>query len=144
MDGTVMGKGIMTKWQVYNQKKDLPICCGVYAIYKDENIIYVGVSNNIRKRFSKHEIKDWDYVKLKPAPTFGYAHDLEAKLIKKLKPKLNSQGADRTRLSTRHRLTIYPDTYKRFRAFCYQHNLKTKQLLNDIINGFLKAAEDAK
>ena len=134
----------MSKWQVYNDKKDVPICCGVYVMYKDGKVIYIGISKNVRQRFSKHPIKDWDYMKMKPATTYGAAHDLEAKLIKKIQPELNSQGSNRMQLSTRHRLTVQPDVYKRFRTFCYSKNIKMKELLHDILQGFLEAAENGK
>jgi|TARA_R100000995_G_scaffold84368_2_gene62820 hypothetical protein len=134
----------MSKWQVYNEKKDIPICCGVYVMYKDGKILYIGISKNVRQRFSKHPIKDWDYMKMKPATTYGAAHDLEAKLIKKIQPELNSQGSNRMQLSTRHRLTVQPDVYKRFRTFCYSKNIKMKELLHDILQGFLEAAENGK
>jgi len=81
---------------------------------------------------------------MKPATTYGAAHDLESKLIKKIKPELNSQGSNRMQLSTRHRLTVQPDVYQRFRTFCYSKNLKMKELLNDILLGFLEAAENGK
>jgi predicted GIY-YIG superfamily endonuclease len=134
----------MSKWQVYKDKKELPICCGVYVMYKDDKVIYVGISKNVRQRFTKHTIKDWDYVKMKPATTYGAAHDLESKLIKKIKPQLNSQGSNRMQLSTRHRLTVQPDIYQRFRTFCYSKNLKMKETLNQILEGFLDAAENGK
>ncbi len=134
----------MSKWQIYVDKKELPICCGVYVMYKNTKIIYIGISKNVRQRFTKHSIKDWDLIKMKPATTYGAAHDLEEKLIKKLKPTRNSQGSNRLQLSTRHRITINPETYQKFRTFCYGKNLRMKELLNDIINGFLKAADNAK
>ena len=134
----------MSKWQVYKDKKELPICCGVYVMYKDDKVMYVGISKNVRQRFSKHAIKDWDTVKMKPATTYGAAHDLEAKLIKKIKPELNSQGSNRMQLSTRHRLTVQPDIYQRFRTSCYSKNIKMKETLNQILKGFLEAAENGK
>tara|TARA_R100001463_G_scaffold65433_2_gene118714 strand:- start:4919 stop:5338 length:420 start_codon:yes stop_codon:yes gene_type:complete len=139
-----MGQNKMTKWQLYTEKKDLPICCGVYVMYRNKKIIYIGISKNVRQRFSKHVIKDWDLIKLKPATSYGAAHDLEEKLISKIRPELNSQGSNRLQLSTRHRITINPETYQKFRTFCYSKNLKMKELLNDIINGFLQAADNAK
>lgn len=133
----------MSRWQIYTEKKKLPMMCGVYVIYKDDQILYVGVSKDVRKRFTKHAITDWEYIKVKPATSFGAAHDLEEKLIKKLHPALNSQGSSRAMLSSRHRVTIADGTFFKFRGFCVERNLKMKNLLNEIIIGFLKGVHDA-
>lgn len=42
-------------------------------------------------------------------------------------------------LSTRHRLTVQPDVYQRFRTFCYSKNIKMKETLDQILKGFLDA-----
>jgi hypothetical protein len=116
--------------------------CGIYIIYKDKTPIYVGISKNIRKRFSTHDIKDWDYVKVKPAATFGEAHDLETKLIKRIKPKLNSYGLSRSSLGARPRVSIAPDTYNELRKFCMNNHYKIKDFVNEILSQALKGIKD--
>ena len=133
----------MSRWQIYTDRKTLPMMCGIYVMYRDGQVIYVGVSKDVRKRFTKHSITDWEYIKVKPATSFGAAHDLEEKLIKKLHPTLNSQGSSRSMLSSRHRVTIADGTFFKFRAFFVERNLKMKDMLNEIIVQFLKGVHDA-
>lgn len=132
----------MSKWQLYKHKKELPMMCGVYAIYKDGAVVYIGVSKEIRKRFSKHSVEQWDYVKVKPAISFGMATDLESKLIKKLQPELNSRHKKRAQLSNRHRVTIDSEVYTKLRVFCFQKDIKVKHMIEDLITQFLKAVEE--
>ena len=132
----------MSYWQTYQTRKELPITCGVYVLYKDNQVIYVGVSKDIRKRFSNHTIQDWDVCKIKATTSFGAANVIEEKLIQKLKPKYNSYLAHRTELGRRHRVTIDHGIYIRFREFCNNKGLKIKNMTNDILEQFLKAVED--
>jgi len=133
----------MSKWQIYREKKDLPMMCGVYVMYKNDQAVYIGVSKHIRRRFSKHSVDQWDYVKIKPAITFGMATDLERKLIKKMQPELNSRHKQRAQLSSRHRLSIDAEIYSKLRIFCFEKNLKMKDMVADLITQFLKAVEDS-
>ena len=133
----------MSKWQIYRDKKDLPMMCGVYVMYKKDQVVYVGVSKNIRKRFSKYNVDQWDYIKVKPATSFGRATDLESKLIKKMQPELNSRHKQRAQLSNRHRLSIDAEIYSKLRVFCFEKNLKMKDMVADLITQFLKAVEDS-
>ena len=116
--------------------------CGVYVMYKDNQVVYVGVSKQIRHRFSKHRIDQWDYIKVKPATSFGRATDLEKKLIEKLQPELNSRHKQRSQLSNRHRVTIDSEIYIKFKMFCFEKNLKMKDMLADLITQFLKAVDE--
>lgn len=133
----------MTYWNTYQSRKDVPIICGIYVIYKDNKIIYIGASKNIRKRFSNHNVVDWDYCKIKPTTSFGAAHILEEKLIKRIKPSLNAYMSNRAELGNRHRVEVEHDIYVRFRDFCNAKGLKIKQMTNDILQQFLRAVEDS-
>ena len=136
----------MSKWQTYRDKKSIPIMCGTYVVYSKGKVIYVGVSKNVRKRFSKHtsKIDGWDLLKIKPASSFGAAYDVEAKLIRRIQPKNNSYGAPRGTLSTRPRISIKPELYQRFKTFCLSRNLIMKEIVNDLVDGFLEGASNAK
>jgi excinuclease UvrABC nuclease subunit len=133
----------MSKWQLYKNKKELPMMCGVYVMYKDAKVVYVGVSKEIRKRFSKHSVDQYEYVKVKPAISYGTATDLERKLIKRLQPELNSRHKTRSQLSGRHRVTLDSHIYKRLRVFCFEKDIKIKNMIEDLITQFLKAVEDS-
>ena len=107
-------------------------------------MVYIGASKDIRKRFSSHNIKDWDYVKIKPSITFGAAHTLEEKLISRINPKFNSAGSSRIELSTRHRITIDHALHIKIRSFCSANGFKIKDFVNDVLTNVFKGFEDAK
>jgi len=121
----------------------VPASCGVYVMYKDNAVHYVGASKGIRKRFSNHNIKDWDMVKIKPMPTFGDAHTLEEKLIQRLNPPMNSSGSHRSEISTRHRITINHELYIGLRNFCANKSLKMGAFINEILTDVFKGITDA-
>jgi len=64
---------------------------GVYILYKNEEIIYVGVSNDVYNRLSQHRIrkKSWDKVAYIKETDYYNAILIENYLINKYKPKLN-------------------------------------------------------
>jgi len=133
----------MTHWNIYQSRNDVPIVCGVYAMYRDGKVVYIGASKDIRKRFSSHNIKDWDYVKIKPTITFGAAHTLEEKLISRINPEYNAIGSSRVELSTRHRITIDHDLHIKIRSFCVANGFKIKDFVNDVLTNVFKGMEDA-
>lgn len=134
----------MTHWNTYQQRNDVPAACGVYAMYKDGEIIYIGASKDIRKRFSNHTIKNWDYVKIKPMTTFGAAHTLEERLISKIHPPFNANGSRRTELGSRHRVTIDHDLYTQIRALCFGNGLKITDFINEVLSNVVQGMKDAK
>lgn len=134
----------MSHWNTYQNRSDVPTSCGVYVLYQNNKVVYVGASKNIRKRFSNHRVKDWDSVKIKPMITFGAAHTLEEKLISKLDPPLNALGSRRIELSTRHRVTIEHELYSKVKEFCVNNGLKITDFVNELIHNVLKGIEDAK
>lgn len=133
----------MTHWNTYQTRNDVPIVCGCYVMYQDGEVIYIGASKDIRKRFSSHDVKDWDYVKIKPMITFGAAHTLEEKLISRINPKYNAVGSSRAELSTRHRITIEHDLHIKIRSFCVANGFKIKDFVNDVLTNVFKGMEDA-
>lgn len=46
-----------TKVNLMEDKTKLPITPAVYAIYFDDDLVYIGSSNNIRNRFSGHAFR---------------------------------------------------------------------------------------
>ena len=90
----------------------LPRCAGVYAIYFDGELVYIGQSNNIANRFSEHKFRhgyarcirtpwaDIDEntvitVKVKRSRRLGDWAMWEIRLIHRLKPFYNRQHRGR-------------------------------------------------
>jgi excinuclease UvrABC nuclease subunit len=113
-------------------------------MYRQDKVVYIGASKDIRRRFSSHSIKDWDYVKIKPTITFGSAHTLEEKLISRINPEFNSIGSRRVELSTRHRITIDHELHIKIRSFCVENGFKVKDFVNEVLTNVFKGFEDAK
>lgn len=47
-------------WDSYNLMKDqqkMPYLPGVYAVYFDKDLVYIGSTNNLRNRFSGHAFR---------------------------------------------------------------------------------------
>lgn len=100
-------------WQSYDVMKDiLPRVAGVYAIYFDGDLVYIGQSVNIGNRFSEHKfrygyarniITPWtdlpDHtkitVKIKKSRRRGDWAMLEIRLIYRLSPLFNRQHRQR-------------------------------------------------
>ncbi|MCA3064722.1 GIY-YIG nuclease family protein [Aquidulcibacter sp.] len=85
----------------------LPTCAGVYVVYFDDELVYVGSSNNVRKRLHEHKFKygyannfrsSWGvatestrvFVKVKPSSRVGQWAMDEIRLINRLRPKGNT------------------------------------------------------
>lgn len=63
---------------------------GIYFLYKNKKLIYIGMSIDIHRRVSNHPHK-FDAIKYINCPKFNYwqLKILEDSLITKYKPKLN-------------------------------------------------------
>jgi predicted GIY-YIG superfamily endonuclease len=86
------------KIYVMNTIPNLP---GVYVLYFLYRKIYIGSSNNLRKRISSHttgqfktrwNMEDLLRLKYQVCPKLGHNLMLEARLIKRIKPFLNKRG----------------------------------------------------
>lgn len=67
---------------------------GIYYLFKDGEIVYIGVSKNIRKRIKDHVRNETDFDGVCPVYIGGNMIDVkraERFLIRKLKPKYNRQ-----------------------------------------------------
>jgi hypothetical protein len=78
-------------WKKCVNNISLPMNGGVYVMYnRDNNIIYVGQSNSLKRRLSHHSKNgEWSYLKYKTLENTDERIVLEAKLIRRLRPELN-------------------------------------------------------
>jgi len=66
--------------------------CGVYLLYNNEDIVYVGKSNNMKNRISQHKKdKEFNNVKCIVFKDEGLINLYEPYLIQKYKPKYNKE-----------------------------------------------------
>mgnify|MGYP000202116532 CR=1 FL=1 len=102
-------------WKCYNLMEDIskmPSVAGVYAIYLNQKLIYIGSSNNLRNRFSGHSFRysygktfitpwievpssDTMIVKFKPTKKQGEWAMREIRLIQRLRPIFNTHHKGR-------------------------------------------------
>jgi len=68
---------------------DWPNYC-VYGIYYGDNLVYIGSGNLARAFFSRNEKRSMHPIKIIPTKTREEAYALEAELIERIKPKLNT------------------------------------------------------
>ena len=82
-----------SNYKVYNE----PINCnGVYLLYKNDTIIYVGKSKNMKNRIREHKNdKDFDSVKCIQFKDEGLINLYEPYLIQKYRPKYNKDLLDK-------------------------------------------------
>tara|TARA_R100001510_G_C7656816_1_gene217304 strand:+ start:10168 stop:10605 length:438 start_codon:yes stop_codon:yes gene_type:complete len=108
---------------------------GVYVMYTGKkNLKYIGYSKDIFDRLLKHE-KSWMYVKVKYLPV-GKAKDLEHKLIKKLKPKLNVRDKSQA-LSAKHRIRLKPETYHTLTCASQYSKIRIADLIEQLVSSSL-------
>jgi hypothetical protein len=79
-----------------NTINTIPESSGVYAVYLDGTLRYIGESNNLRRRVKGHLSTAYRVLPLTSQLTFKYREivareQLEAQLIKRLKPISNRQ-----------------------------------------------------
>ncbi len=78
---------------------------GVYALYRGRKLYYVGLASNLRSRL-RHHLKDrhqdsWDTFSVYITISDGHLRELEALILRIIKPPGNKQNA----LMPRHWLT---------------------------------------
>ncbi|OBU74792.1 hypothetical protein [Cylindrospermopsis raciborskii] len=81
----------------YQLRRLLPNTSGVYYVYKDYDLLYVGSSSNIRKRFMKGHNYQNKFIEaganlISCVVCENYA-ELELQEILRLKPKMNRYGS---------------------------------------------------
>lgn len=104
VDGVIIGYPFNLQ-QVINKygKEIVPNCLGIYHLFFNDQLIYIGMSKKIRERLLCH-IKDndmpfnnvlWFCAELwKNEATIKDVLQIEYKMIKKFKPVMNSQHAN--------------------------------------------------
>lgn len=101
---------IVSRWKIIPTNAiftDVPSCPGVYAIYKGNELVYVGQTSNLRKRLTTHRCSARGgntrrltaidclgttalWFKVRPCDhRFGEWLSLEYRLLRRLRPKLN-------------------------------------------------------
>lgn len=88
------------KWSEFDQ---LPAAPGVYAVYANDKLVYIGSAGNIKVRLRSHEFTKRRHggyhwrrgyakklrLKCREERVFGEALMAEARLIRRLRPPLN-------------------------------------------------------
>jgi len=72
---------------------------GIYFLYKDDKIIYIGKSTNLGKRLYNHKVqnlKDFDIIKVYTFKSNADIHYLEPYLINYYKPLYNKEFVEPT------------------------------------------------
>jgi excinuclease UvrABC nuclease subunit len=104
------GDWMGSKWVKYDFDHSFPYISrhpGVYVIYGDGKIIYIGQSFDVKSRITNHKIRcgfsnniftPWGFyrdikIKVKYAAKYGDWAMNELRLIKKIKPPFNQTGA---------------------------------------------------
>jgi hypothetical protein len=104
VDGVLIGHPFNLQNLVNNFGKDIiPNCLGIYHLFYEDQLIYIGMSKNIRGRLIQH-LRDqdmpfnyclWFCAHLyKEDTTIAEILTIEYKMIKKFKPVLNSLHAN--------------------------------------------------
>lgn len=104
VDGVVIGLPFNLQNLVYNFGKEIiPNCLGIYHLFYEDQLVYIGMSKNIRGRLIQH-LKDKDMPfnnclwfcagNYKKDATIGEILRIEYEMIKKFKPVLNSLHAN--------------------------------------------------
>ena len=68
---------------------------GIYALYKGEDLYYVGLSTNLRSRINQHRkdkhSRKWDTFKIFKVRRVNYLKDLETLILQIARPEGNTQ-----------------------------------------------------
>jgi hypothetical protein len=90
----------------YNESKEKTLGC--YFLYKNNEVIYIGISIDIKNRLVSHKNsgKDWDYVKYISCTDYLEVIKIESYYINKHKPKLNIQLGNYMEIAKNHGFKI--------------------------------------
>lgn len=107
-----MATKMLGRWLEWNDENQiLPGTPGCYAIYEDDELVYIGSSFNIRDRIKSHPIEISHYsntletpwgvfrnwkIKFKTSVRYGDWAMIELRLINRLQPKFNKVGIRRS------------------------------------------------
>lgn len=99
----------MSRWVTLQKPWIVPSKPGVYAVYGDGELIYIGQSSDLRERLRRHNIRpsygrgthspwgDFDsmHVKVRVGGKFGEWAMVEIRLIHRIRPRFNVSGLGR-------------------------------------------------
>jgi len=119
-------------WRKFNPKKHKNIT-GVYALYQNHTLVYIGYSTNVFTRLKKHEIS-YDLAKYKQVDDHNIAKALEEKLIKRLTPSFNKDFIKPDVETKAFSCQLELDVWK---ALKIKHAIKDKPVA-DIVNEALR------
>ncbi len=119
-------------WRKFNPKKRGNFT-GIYALYQDHNLVYIGYTTNVYSRLRKHEIS-YDLAKYKQVDDHNIAKALEEKLIKRLTPSFNKDFIKPDVETKAFSCQLELDVWK---ALKIKHAIKDKPVA-DIVNEALR------
>jgi excinuclease UvrABC nuclease subunit len=98
-------------WISYDWKRvvEMPMTPAVYAVYLDQELVYLGQTSNLRNRFREHnfrfgykknvllpwvDVPDYTVIRIKASGSKKYGDWAmrELRLIKRLRPRFNIKG----------------------------------------------------
>jgi predicted GIY-YIG superfamily endonuclease len=94
--------GLYERMQFIWKPHDAPEAPGVYILIQDGEVLYAGLSENLRQRLTNHHIVR-EYYRRNDAGEYtihcvivqtGSPRELESELLKALRPKLNKRGKE--------------------------------------------------
>ena len=80
--------GLLNLGTIKSTRQPVYKICGVYFLFKGEELIYIGQSINIMGRINTHHISDWDTYSYVEVPKWDLS-DTEREYIYKFKPPRN-------------------------------------------------------
>ena len=81
---------------------------GLYALYDEKGLIYIGHSTDVPRRVRLHD-KKHEYAKYRKINSLTEARNLEEKLIRRLKPSLNKDFTKKELVAESKRFSCYLD-----------------------------------
>jgi|TARA_B100001094_G_scaffold208977_1_gene202897 excinuclease UvrABC nuclease subunit len=110
---------------------------GIYAMYDTDNrLIYIGQSKDVNYRVSKHPKRSkYASIKVRHIKSYDERINLEERLIRRLKPKLNRhlKGSKVSYVTARVRLELREDLIKALRLYATMHSLSLANACYEIM-----------
>lgn len=114
-------------WITHTKVENIKPEPGIYAMYDtDKRLIYIGQSKDVNYRVSKHPKRSkYASIKVRHIKSYDERINLEEKLIRRLKPKLNRhlKGSKISYVTARVRLELREDLIKALRLYATMHSL---------------------
>jgi len=129
-------------WYRYNKETDMNLGhqkhTGVYALYDETGLIYIGHSTRLFDRIKTHE-KEHSYAKFKVLFSLEEAQALEKKLIQRLRPAQNKEYIKTFEGKTkRFNSEIDLDVYNALKIKAAIKDSPVSRIVNDALRKSLK------